>query len=64
MFNLLIKSLILGIKCVFKHHNLNMLGLKKTNTSNLHPLEVVDRDSETQLQVDKHSNYIIQHFKG
>ena len=35
---------------MFKHHNLNMLGLKKTNTSNFHPLEVVGRGSETNFK--------------
>ena len=32
-----------------KHKNLQMFGL--TNMSNFHPLEVVGRSSETQLQV-------------
>ena len=31
---------------------------KKTNVSNLHPLEVVGRDSETQLQVGENLNKI------
>ena len=32
--------------------------------SNFHPLEVVDRGSETQLQVGENSNYLIRRFKG
>ena len=32
--------------------------------SNFHPLEVVGRGSETQLQVGKNLNYLIQSFKG
>ena len=39
----------LGLKCVFKHQNCQMFGL--INMGNLHPLEVVSRASETQLQV-------------
>ena len=31
--------------------------------SNFQPLEVVDRGSETQLQVCENSNYIIQRLK-
>ena len=37
---------------MFKHHDLQMFRLKlSTYTRNFHPLEVVDRVSETQLQV-------------
>ena len=32
--------------------------------SNFHPLEVVGRGSETQLQVGENLNSIIQRFKG
>ena len=32
--------------------------------SNFHPLEVVDRGSETQLQVGEKLNYLIQRFKS
>ena len=35
-----------------------MFGLKSNNMNNFHPLEVVDRGSETQLQVGE--KYIIQ----
>ena len=34
-----------------KHQDLQMFGLKLNKLSNFHSLEVVDRDSETQLQV-------------
>ena len=38
---------------MFKQQELQMIGLKvnKINMSNVHLLEVVDRGSETQLQV-------------
>ena len=32
--------------------------------SNFHPLEVVGRGSETQLQVGENLNYLIIHLKG
>ena len=32
--------------------------------SNFHPLEVVDRGSETQLQVGENLNYLILRIKG
>ena len=31
--------------------------------SNFHPLEVVGRGSETQLQVGENLNYLIDHFR-
>ena len=42
---------VLGTKRVFKHHNMQILVLNLTNMINFHPLEVVGRGSETQLQV-------------
>ena len=39
LFYLSIKSLILGKKCVFKHQDLQMFGLKLKKESNFHPLE-------------------------
>ena len=36
----------------------NIWSQKKTNMSNFHPLEVVDRGSETQLQVGGKINYL------
>ena len=56
LFYLPSKSLLLGIKCVFKHKDLIS---NVTNVSHFHPLEVVevvDRGSETQLQVDENMN--------
>ena len=38
-----------------KHHNLQIFALK-TNMSNFKPLEVVDRGSETKLQVLENLN--------
>ena len=51
------------MKCVFKHqHDQDsqtfVLKLNKY-MSNFHPLEVVDRGSETQLQVDENLSKII-----
>ena len=41
-------------ECVFKHKDLEIIGHKlNKNMSNFDPLQVVDRDSETQLQVDE-----------
>ena len=36
---------------MFKHQELYMFVIKLKNMSNFHPLEVVGRGSETQLQV-------------
>ena len=47
------------MKCVFKHQHFQMIDLKLANTSNFHPLEVVGRGSETQLQVGENLNYSI-----
>ena len=41
-----------------KHEDLQMLGLNLTNLINFHALEVVGRDSETQLQVRENLNKI------
>ena len=49
----------MGTKCVFKHQNLQMFDLiclKQNNMHNFHPLEVVDRGSETQLQMGENQN--------
>ena len=43
-----IKALMLGMKCVFKHQDLQMFGLK---LNNINPLEVVGWGSEKLLQV-------------
>ena len=57
-----IKSLLFGIKCVFISYSFeNVLShIKQNNMNNFHPLEVVDRGSETQLQVgEKFKCYIL-----
>ena len=50
------KSLLLGVKCVSKHLNLQIFVIKLTNMSDFQPLEVVGRGSETQLQVAENLN--------
>ena len=40
------------------------LDLTCTNMRTFHPLEVVGRGSETQLQVGRKFNYLFQRFKG
>ena len=42
------------MKCVFKfkHQDLQMFTLKLKKYDYLHPLEVLGRDTETQLEVD------------
>ena len=56
VFNLLylsIKSLLLGMKWVSKNQDLQIFELRFNKCIiNFHPLEVVGRGSETQLQVD------------
>ena len=54
------------MKWVLKHLKIcECFGLKlNTNTSNFHPLEVVGRGSETQLQVGENLNYLTELFKG
>ena len=53
-----------------KYHILNMLKIWKqltsilSNLNNFHSLEVVDRVSETQLQVGDNSDWIIWPSKG
>ena len=48
------KSLILGRKCVFKHHDLKRIDLKLNKY--FHPLDVVGCGSETQFQVGANFN--------
>ena len=43
---------------MFKHHNLSLVT-NETNMGIFHPLEVVGRGSETQLQVDENLSYLI-----
>ena len=43
-----------------KHQDLQISGIKfEKNMLNFHPLEVVDRGSETQLQACENLNYLI-----
>ena len=51
LFYLSIKSLLLGMKWAFNTKICKCLVSYKANMSNFHPLEVVDRGSETQLKV-------------
>ena len=44
---------------MFKHQDLQCLVSKYTNISNFHPLEVVCRGSEKQLQVGENFNLIL-----
>ena len=46
-------------KSVIKHQKLRRFGLKLNEYSHFHPLEVVHRGGETQLQVDEKLNYLI-----
>ena len=39
-----------------------MFDLEFTNMNNFHALEVVDRGSETQIQVGEKSNVLIERF--
>ena len=48
-----IKSLLLGIKCVFKHQGLQKFGAKLNKSKLFHPLELVVRGSETHILVGK-----------
>ena len=50
------------MKCAFKHQYLQMYSRKSNKyLSNFHPLEVVGRGSETQLQVGENVNLGLQH---
>ena len=54
-----IKSLSLGTKCVFKHRELQMFGLKLSKCEYVYPLEVVGRGNETQLIGGEYLNIIM-----
>ena len=47
-----------GLKCIFSDQYLQIFGHKLNNMSDFHPLEVVGRGSETQLQVGEILNKI------
>ena len=55
---------MLKIKCDINQQYLKTLDLHLPNLNNFHSLEVVDRVSETQLQVDEKSDWIIWQLKG
>ena len=49
---------------MFKNQDVQILVSNLTNTSNLHPLEVVGRGSATQLQVGENLNWITSRARG
>ena len=51
LFDWSTKSPLLGKKCASKHQDLQIFLLRLRNMGNFHPLEVVSRGSETQLEV-------------
>ena len=53
------------VKCDINQQYLKTVDLHfvKSNLNNFHSLEVVDRVSETRLQVGENSNYIIWRLK-
>ena len=55
---------MLKIKCDINQQSLNKLTAILSNLNNFHSLEVVDRVSETQLQVGENSNWIIRRLQG
>ena len=56
------KSLLFGTKCVFKHQDFQCLKLKQISVI-FHPIEVVDRGGETQLQVGENLNKLTWRFR-
>ena len=55
---------MLKIKSDINQQDLTFVDLYLSNLSNFQSLEVVDRVSETQLQVGENSNWIIWRLKG
>ena len=55
---------MLKIKCDINQQDLKTIDLHFLKSENFHSLEVVDRVSETQLQVGENSNWIIWQLKG
>ena len=55
---------MLKIKCDINLQDLKRVDPHLSNLNNFHSLEVVDRVSETQLQVGENSNWIIWRLKG
>ena len=54
---------MLKIKCDINQQDFKRADLILVNLNNFHSLEVVDRVSETQLQVGENSNCIIWRLK-
>ena len=56
------------MKWVFNNLDVQMFGLKRTNLDNFHPLEVLGRGGDAQLQVSENLNFIYdiyyKHLKG
>ena len=57
LFNSQIKSQLLETKCVFKHQDLLIFGLKLNNMSDFYSIEVVYRCRQTQLSLSADVNY-------
>ena len=55
---------MLKIKCDINQQDLNRVDLHFVKSKYFHSLEVVDRVSETQLQVSENLNEIIWRLKG
>ena len=55
---------MLKIKSSINQYYLAQLTAILSNLNNFHSLEVVDRVSETQLQVGENSDWIIRRLKG
>ena len=55
---------MLKIKCDINQQYLKTVDTILSNPDNFHSLEVVDRVSETQLQVSENSDLIIWQLKG
>ena len=55
---------MLYIKCDINQQDLKTFDLHLSNLNNFHSLEIVDRVSETQLQVGENLNLIIWRLKG
>ena len=54
---------MLEVKCDINQQYLKTVDLHFANLNNFHSLEVVDRVSETQLQVGENSDWIIWWLK-
>ena len=55
---------MLNIKCEINKQDSKIIHPHLSKLNNFHSLEVVDRVSETQLQVGENSNLMIWRLKG